>query len=1029
MPLSTTETEQPVVTPARKRRKARRPPRGRVPEVITLAAWRVRETWRLLLITALGCIVAVTLVSSVPLYSDVSMSAGLRGVLSTSYQSSDVVVQGQSSFISTSFISATTQKLNAEFHSKLGQFLKPLEFSIQVPASYLLVHQPNTCSGQQRGPWYLSCNLMQIISASMSQASGHLRILQGRLPQNTSDGSSLEIALTAQSATLLHASVGSILYTNYGISQEPYHHFAPRIAFHVVGIFELSRGDDPYWHGNTYAPVAASGRNPFTTYSALSSNEAVIDLFNTLFTNKTYANTTLDAAMTFQWYYPLDPARITINDLDAIQNGITTTQVDVSNDPAYNQSPQLQQATVLLPSDILQRYHDRISVANIPTLSLLAFVLALTLFFVSMMADFLVERQSDSITILRSRGASRAQIFGSFVVQSVVVGLIALIAGPVLAALLVFLVIQHTLSSGDQSVLTIITGNFGGTVASIGIYALIAALASVIAMVWAIYRTTRYDILALRQEAARSTNRPLWQRINLDIVAIIITLTGFGIAYYITNSGVLDPQLRLLLLSPLTLLGTVFLLIACLLLFLRVFQLLLRLGSWMASRGRSAPSMLALAQVARSPRLSLRITLLFSLATAFVIFSLVSSASQAARIPQVAAYQVGADFSGTPGVTNLQANGVSDVTGEYRAIPGVASATAGYRDSVIAGGNVLTLPMTLMAVDTATFAQTSGPNWTQQDSSQPLSSLMSMLAQKRQRAIAANEIPAIVDRIAWQNLHLSPGATFTLNFSAAGPLVFVAEQEINSIPTAPDSTTGSNTDDVSQGAVMVDIRTMTPIYNTAFLQLGEGLTLNYIWIRAHDDPGSIASARRVLTTDCCLLLNPLLDRHAIISSLSNDPLYVDLLGLLGFGAATALLLALAGSLIASWLNARSRLTNFAVLRALGATPSQIASMLSWEQGVIYLTSLLLGLLFGALLAFLALPVMVFTSVPSTGASSGLSSSTFFLLQNVPPIQVVIPATLVYILLALVIICAVALTMMVRVVSHPSIGQTLRLNED
>lgn len=1027
MPLSTTETKQPIVTPARKRGEARRQRRGRIPGVITLAGWRVRETWRLLLITALGCLVVVTLVSSVPLYSDVSMSAGLRDVLSTSYQSSDVVVQGQSSLISTSFIQATTQKLNAEFQSKLGQFLKPLEFSVQVPQAYLLVHKPNTCSGQQRGPWYLSCNLIQIVSASMSQANGHLRLLQGRLPQNASDV--LEIALTAQSAAMLHATVGSILYTSYGISQEPYHHFAPRIALHVVGIFTLPRGDDPYWHGNTYTAVASPGRSPLITFTALSSNEAVIDLFNTLFTNKQYANTTLDAAMTLSWFYPLDPSRITINDLDAIQSGIATTQVDVSNDPSFNQQPRLQQATVLLPSDILQRYHDRISVARIPTLSLLAFVLALALFFVSMMADFLVERQSDSITILRSRGASRVQIFGAFVVQSVTIGVIALLAGPILAALLVFLMIQHTLSSGDQNVLTIITSNPAGVIASVGIYALVAAVASVIAMVLAISRTARYDILVLRREAARSTNRPLWQRVNLDIVAILITLTGFGISYYIANSGVLDPQLRLLLLSPLTLLGTVFLLIACLLLFLRVFQLLLRLGSWMASRGRSAPSMLALAQVARSPRLSLRITLLFSLATAFVIFSLVSGASQAARIPQVAAYQVGSDFSGVPSVTNLQANDVDDVTGEYRALPGVASATAGYKDSVIAGGNALPFPMMLMAVDPATFAQTVGPNWTRQDSSQSLPSLLSLLAQKRKSAIEANEIPAIVDRIAWQNLHLSPGATFTLNFSAAGSLVFVAEQEINSIPTAPDSTTGSNTDDVSQGAVMVDIRTLTPIYNTNFLQYGIGLTLNYIWIRAHDDSGSIASVRRVLTTDCCLSLNPLLDRRAIISSLSNDPLYVDLLGLLGFGAATALLLALAGSLIASWLNARNRLTSFAVLRALGATPSQIASMLIWEQGVIYLTSLLLGLLFGALLAFLALPVIIFTSVPSTGASSGLSSSAFFLLQNVPPIQVVVPASLVVVLLALVVICAVALSLMVRVVSRPSIGQALRLNED
>ncbi|HXR66657.1 MAG TPA: FtsX-like permease family protein [Ktedonobacteraceae bacterium] len=63
------------------------------------------------------------------------------------------------------------------------------------------------------------------------------------------------------------------------------------------------------------------------------------------------------------------------------------------------------------------------------------------------------------------------------------------------------------------------------------------------------------------------------------------------------------------------------------------------------------------------------------------------------------------------------------------------------------------------------------------------------------------------------------------------------------------------------------------------------------------------------------------------------------------GTATALLLALLGNLVASWLNARSRLVNFAALRALGTTPRQIASTLAWEQVVVYSAAMLLGCLF------------------------------------------------------------------------------------
>src|SRR5579884_1358934 len=140
-------------------------------------------------------------------------------------------------------------------------------------------------------------------------------------------------------------------------------------------------------------------------------------------------------------------------------------------------------------------------------------------------------------------------------------------------------------------------------------------------------------------------------------------------------------------------------------------------------------------------------------------------------------------------------------------------------------------------------------------------------------------------------------------------------------------------------------------------------------------------------------------------------------------------LARAGNLIASWLSARSRLTSFAVLRALGASSKQLASILTWEQSIIYLTSLLLGLLFGAILSLLALPALVFTNAGSSGTQSNVTSSSFFVAQTVPPVQIVIPPALLLVLAILIVICVAALTLMVRVVSRPSISQTLRLNED
>ncbi|HEX4715041.1 MAG TPA: FtsX-like permease family protein, partial [Ktedonobacteraceae bacterium] len=166
------------------------------------------------------------------------------------------------------------------------------------------------------------------------------------------------------------------------------------------------------------------------------------------------------------------------------------------------------------------------------------------------------------------------------------------------------------------------------------------------------------------------------------------------------------------------------------------------------------------------------------------------------------------------------------------------------------------------------------------------------------------------------------------------------------------------------------------------------------------------------------------DRRAILAELNADPLYLILSGILAIGTLTALLLALIGNLLTSWLSAHTRLTNFAVLRAIGSTPLQVASMLTWEQALVYLTGLLLGVGIGAFIVQAVIPTLTLTDF-----NTSVSSNQFYTLQTTFPTQIVLPSSLLLVLLALVAIYGVALTMMVRIVSRPSLSQTLRLNED
>lgn len=198
---------------------------------------------------------------------------------------------------------------------------------------------------------------------------------------------------------------------------------------------------------------------------------------------------------------------------------------------------------------------------------------------------------------------------------------------------------------------------------------------------------------------------------------------------------------------------------------------------------------------------------------------------------------------------------------------------------------------------------------------------------------------------------------------------------------------------------------------------------NYVWLRTSDDPAALTKIRAVLTSGP----NPLNDRRASLRTLETDPLYLALLNVLILGTATTILLALVGDLLASWLSARTRLLHFAVLRALGTSPGQLASILAWEQVIVYATAIVLGAAFGAALAGTMVPALIFTGSPNY--TSDTSSGEFYTLQHLLPTQVVIPGLLVLVFVALVVICAGAIWTMARVVSRPSISQTLRLNAD
>jgi hypothetical protein len=991
-----------------------------IPSIITLASWRVRQTWRLLLLAGIGILVAVTLVCTVPLYSEVATTAGLRGVLTATPQDSEITLQATANVLTPAIAAQEYQSFNRIMQQRLGAYLEnKTEFFIETPQ--LGLGAPALDLGDS----------VALTGTSMSEAARHLHVLSGRLPQPRSH--TLEIAITQSTARYLKVVVGSVLTANLFF-------FGPQNGvevpepMQVVGIIATTPGD-PYWHAQSFEPPQCPCvGTPPTQFEALMSNETFLAALQQVAVNfHTAGGAPLDDGNqpTLFWYYHLNASQIGSAQLDNLIAQLQSAQTQIGSGNIAGplsglndfSDPQLYGPALASAhgSSTLERFQSRVAVINIPVTLLLLQVLGLILFFVGLMAGLLVERQAEVIALLRSRGASRRQVFGAFAAQSLALALLALLAGPLLAILAARLLIQHTLIPADQQALNVLAGNPLPVALSVGWFALAAALGAILAMLLAVRGAVSRDVLGMRRESARATQRPLWQRIYLDMIAAVIALTSFGLSLYVTHAGALDAQTTLLISTPLALVAPIFLVIAGILLFLRGFPLVLRLSARLASRRPGAAPMLALAQTVRAPGQAIRLILLLALASSFASFALVFLASETQHLQSAAAYQTGADFSGAPlNLTLTETETLQQQTAAYQHLPGVTSATLGYAGDASLQQNTQSFPIAVRAVDASTFAQTA--IWTTQDSSQPLSSLMRQLLAKR-AAGGARGIPAIVDALTWQTLNLSLGVPFPLQVEDK-KVLFIPIAEIEHIPTVNDSLMpGSGSDYTPPGGILVDYPTLAAAYGNAS---GNALYVNFVWLRTSGDPALLAKIRAALTAGPLALQTPN-DRRALIAALQQDPLYLALTDVLTLGTFATILLALVGTLIASWLSARTRLTNFALLRALGSAPRQIASVLTWEQAVVYTTAIVLGACFGALLAVTIVPALVFTGV--SNYSSALSSGEFYTIQHVLPIQIVVPLALVIIFVALVIICMVAIGMMARVASRPSISQTLRLNAD
>lgn len=982
--------------------------RDLVPAALRLAGRQARQIWRMLLVMLVGLTIAIATVGALPLFTQITQTAGLRAFITQDPANLNITVVGQSVQLNETSFTEMSNLLGADAEkAHIAPYLVPTTYSAtQLSDQTLDQRLPN-------GTFSQTDNEMTLNGVDIAQMTPFLHVLQGRLPAATSD--QLEAAINQDTAARMNAPIGATLWME--VLDTTGSGAVVHVPVHLVGIIANPTTPRQFWMDNSLDATATVGKHAI--FASLVSTQTMLTVLASLAQQETAQHLSLVVPQRAYWLRTVDPSMMNASQVDTLTTRFDTFQSQLSADlSTHNLGSIHVQGHVFDPGGLFGNYSARITNVQVSTMTLLVGMIGSALLFVSMLAELVIEQQSSAIAVLRSRGFGRGQIFAALAVQGLIVCGVALVVGALLAVPVAHLIAAWRLPADQQGAIEVLNEPMMQALAPAWLPMLAAVGCTAVAMLVALALTLRLNVLSLRREAARTTQAPLWQRLHLDVVAAVVAVLGLVGTLYLQYAVLgTDPQVDRLL-EPLTLLAPIFALLAVSLLLLRGSSVLVQLGARLAQRGKGAMAMLALTQVERAPRQFQRLTLFLTLALAYAVFALSFAASQAQRASDVAAHAAGADFSGTLVKPRLLADpnairlSVREEEQAFNAIPGVTSATAGHIINLTPTDSTLHAVVTVIAVDAQTYGQTA--QWPPQDATS-VPALMQQLEQAE--AQRPEFIPAIVDTQTWNALHLTQGVSFALNITSSTgyvPVQFQPIAEVANLPLTPDT----------NGGMLVDFRS----YATDIIgPTSTPVPLDTMWLRTKDDATSLKSVRAALDANGPTGLVTMQDRRALQSSLQQEPLTLTLVGLLVVSVGLPLGLALIGTFIAAWQYVRQRLTGVTVLRALGAQPRQIVGVLAWEQSLAYVLSVVFGVGIGMLFAYLTLPNLIFTNTPPNIQAT--SNDQIYRVQHVPSVRVVLPVSVWFAGGVVLLLGAAAIALMQLRARNAALGQSLRLNED
>jgi putative ABC transport system permease protein len=663
------------------------------------------------------------------------------------------------------------------------------------------------------------------------------------------------------------------------------------------------------------------------------------------------------AVRSARWQYILDVSRLSADSVAPFTARARQLQREVFRE----------NRNVILVAALLDAL-DRYLVTSRELLLLLVIfsvpVFAIVFYFVVLVAGMVVRQQEGEITTLRSRGASIAYILGLYVAQSLAIIAIALLIGiplgyglaSVMAGTLTFL--QFGPPQPVEFSLFNAEGQFVGLPQSFR-FALIAAGLSIAGVLAPAIGAARQNVVSQYADRGRNTQRPLWQRLYLDVLLLIPALYGY---YQLRGQGSIvlpgadasgsrDP-----LSDPVRFLLPVLLLTALGLLVVRLFPMLMAALSKITERSAPTPVVLAWRELARSPKETSGPLVLLILTMGIAVYGASIAKTLDEHLRTTTLLRVGADIrlveTGESSKITLapgelaQGKQISDPNEpEYWTflppeghldIPGVtAFARAAQLPAYAREYGSFGIKQVLLGVDWRAFQAVAARAYRDELSTQSFGALMNLLANSRDSALVSRD---------FLKQH---------NLEAGDPLVLIVNPGRESATITYTIRGGFDYFPIITRGKDDPIAYVVNLEYT-FEQLGKDMPYDVL-LTTKPGVSGYEVAREAIARE--YIVKDVYDAQAAIREAQAQPARQGLFGVLTTGFLAATLLTAIGFVLYALVSFRRRAIELGVLRTIGLSEGQMATYLILTQAMLVLLGALAGSLLGALASYLFIPFL------------------------------------------------------------------------